>query len=95
VRKRTWCEWLVVAVLAVAVAAAVLTPVYVVKNQHDETEILVERIERQTEDRLEQSIRVNVSTISCMLLIEPADRTSSQLNACIREGLANFPEASN
>ena len=84
---------MMVVVIAIAVAIAILLPVYVVYEVRTNRDaILLELEEVVRVEATERAIRVNVTTVACMLLIEPEDRTVTDMNRCIREGLAEFLE---
>lgn len=87
-------QWGVSVVIALVVVAAFAAPLAVIQETHDDTERILERLEHSVEEETERAIRVNVLTISCLLLIEPADRTEADLEACIRAGIEGSRETS-
>lgn len=87
---RTYREWVVLVMTAVAVMVAVLLPVYVIYAINEDSEKVLQQLAEDRELAFERAIRVNVSTISCMLLIAPEERTAENLETCIREGLQGF-----
>lgn len=81
-----------VLVIALAVTVAILLPAYVVYEVRVNRDAILLELEESRMEANETAIRVNVTTIACLLLIAPEDRTVFAMNTCIREGLAEFPE---
>lgn len=85
ISARVWWTLLVAALFLVSVVAlgAVL-----IQETHEETERIVSVLETQARDARNQSIRINVLTISCVGQLPVEERTNEALDQCIREGLA-------
>lgn len=90
-RAKSLKDWFVVVVIAFGVLTAFLAAGYVVREQNQSTQALLERIEEDSQERLQQAITVNVLTISCILAIEPESRTEQLLRECIEAGFADTP----
>lgn len=91
-RPRTWKEWIYMAVITLVTVAALLLPVFVIDTIHDDTARILEEVEQEAIAANERAIRVNVLTISCLLLIEPEERGEADLDRCIREGFAEVQD---
>lgn len=92
IRPRSWREWLTMLVVAGVVAMALVLPMYVIRTVHDDTERILARVEAEAIAANERAIRVNVLTISCLVLIPPEERTEQDLERCIREGFSEIQD---
>lgn len=88
IRKRSFWEWVVMLLIGVTIFAIILTPVWVINEQHNETERVIAELERNADERLAESIQVNVLTITCILAIPPEERNVMNMTECINDGFA-------
>lgn len=76
--------------MALGVMVAVLLPLYTVYAINQDSQAVLQQLEDNAVAATERAVRVNVLTVSCMLLIPNEERDNFGMAECIRTGLAEF-----
>lgn len=85
-------DWVKTTIATLVIAAFIVTPVYVVRQQRQEIDRVITEIQNQASVRLEQAILVNTLTISCLLATPQEERNDELLRRCISEGVRQAPQ---
>jgi hypothetical protein len=91
--KRKFKEIGIVVTYAIMVVLLLLLPLLAVRQSSEnaaQLETILVRMDENNKIALERAIFVNISTISCMLLVDPDERDTSSMAQCIRQGIEDL-----
>jgi hypothetical protein len=83
----------IVVTYAIMVVLLLLLPLLAVRQSSEnaaQLETILVRMDENNKIALERAIFVNISTISCMLLVDPNERDTSNMEQCVRQGIEDL-----